>query len=131
MQLYLDTSALVKLVIREQESDPLRDYLAQFPGDITFTSALSRTELIRAVARAGSPDFLTHATRVLRRLDLVALSNSVLDDAAALPPAELRTLDAIHLAAAKTAPTLRAVITYDVRFSAAAASLGMTVVSPA
>jgi predicted nucleic acid-binding protein len=131
VQLYLDTSALVKLILLEPESEHLHDYLAGFPEDAQFTSALTRTELVRAVARASSVEFVTHANRVLRRLASVALTNQMLDDAAALQPPELRTLDAIHLAAARTAPRLRAVVTYDNRLAEAAHNLGFAVVAPA
>jgi predicted nucleic acid-binding protein len=55
----------------------------------------------------------------------------VLDTAATLPPPELRALDAIHLAAALTAPDLRALVTYDGRLADAAADAGVVVVSPA
>lgn len=130
MQLYLDTSALVKLVVREVESNALREYLATFADDPKFTAALSRTELIRAVARSTASDALTHAHRLLTRLDMVALNHRLLDQAATLGPPELRTLDSIHLAAAKTAPALRALITYDIRLAEAAEAIGMRVVAP-
>lgn len=45
---------------------------------------------------------------VLSRLNMVALSHRLLDEAGTLGPRDLRTLDAIHLAAARTAPALRA-----------------------
>ena len=47
-----------------------------------------------------------------------------------MAPRELRTLDAIHLAAALTAPDLRAMVTYDSRLAEAAATAGIAVVSP-
>ena len=133
MQVYLDTSALVKLVVREPESEPLRDYLATYADDVRFTAALSRTELIRAVTRLGvrSQDVVTQAHRILGRLDMVAMSNRLLDEAATLGPPGLRTLDAIHLAAARTAPALRAMVTYDERLREAAESLGVRVAAPA
>lgn len=133
MQLYLDTSALVKLIIAEPESEPLAEYLRSFAGDSRFSAAVSRTELVRAVARtdARAHDALAHTHRLLGRLTMVALTTRLLDEAAVIGPPGLRTLDAIHLAAARSAPALRAVITYDTRLAAAAASLGMAVVQPA
>jgi uncharacterized protein len=131
MQVYLDTSALVKLVVKEPESRTLELYLGEFPTDTRFTAALARTELVRAVARQGSVDSVAHARRVLGRLDLVPLTNRLLDAAATITPPELRTLDAVHLAAALTAPELRAMVTYDIRLAAAAANAGIAVVSPA
>ena len=50
MQLYLDTSALVKLVVDEHESAALESYLAEYSADMRFTAALARTELLRAIA---------------------------------------------------------------------------------
>jgi predicted nucleic acid-binding protein len=130
MQLYVDSSALVKLIVTEPESSALRSYLGQVPSDGQFTSALARSELIRAVARHGSIEAVAHALRVLAKLDLVPLNNKLLDAAASLMPPELRTLDAIHLAAARTAPELRAMVTYDSRLAEAAADAGLAVVSP-
>jgi predicted nucleic acid-binding protein len=103
MQLYLDTSALVKIVVAEPESNALADYLRAFPSDSRFTSTLARTELVRAVSRRGSNDSIAHARRVLGRLDLIPLTNRLLDNAGMLMPPELRTLDGIHLSSAMTA----------------------------
>ena len=119
MQLYLDTSALVKLVTRERETPALRTYLIRYAHDVRFTAALSRTELLRAVRRSESFDLVGHAHRV-----------RLLDEAGSLGPPTLRTLDAIHLAAARTAPALRGLITYDTRLAAAAEAVGVAVAAP-
>lgn len=129
MKLYLDTSALVKLVSAEPESAALRGYLESHSTDIRFTAALARTELIQAATRLDPPA-VAHARRLLTRLAVVALTNRLLDAAATLPSVGLRTLDAIHLAAAATATDLRAVITYDTRMADAAIRLGLTVAQP-
>jgi hypothetical protein len=130
MQIYVDTSALVKLVVVEAESAALRSYFEEFPSDTQFTAALARTELVRVVARQGSNDVIDNARLALTKVDLVAVTNTLLDAAASIRPRELRTLDAIHLAAARTAPELRALVTYDNRLAEAAAASGMTVVTP-
>jgi uncharacterized protein len=130
MQIYVDTSALVKLVVVEAESATLRNYFADFRSDTQFTAALARTELLRAVARQGSNDVIDNARLALTKLDLVAVTNTLLDAAATIRPRELRTLDAIHLAAARTAPELRALVTYDNRLAEAAATAGLAVVTP-
>lgn len=130
MQLYVDTSALVKLVVVEAESGALRSYLAECASDVRMAAALARTEFVRAVAAHRSIDVLENARRVLTRMYLVTLSNRLLDAAATMAPRELRTLDAIHLAAALTAPDLRAMVTYDSRLAEAAATAGIAVVSP-
>ena len=130
MQLYVDTSALVKLVVVEAESASLRSYLAECASDVRMAAALARTEFVRAVAAHRSIDVLENARRVLTRMHLVTLSNRLLEAAATMAPRELRTLDAIHLAAALTAPDLRAMVTYDSRLAEAAATAGIAVVSP-
>ena len=125
VRLYLDTSSLVKLIVAEPESTALGDYLQRFAEDELFTAALARTELVRAVA-GGGPPAVAEARALLDSIDTVALSRSVLDAAATLPSPRLRTLDAIHLAAAQRAGgSLRAVVTYDRRMAEAAAALGM------
>lgn len=130
MQLYLDTSALTKLVVPERESTALRRFVSDHEDDTGFVAALAQTELIRAVVRRGMPDAVAHARRLLRSIDMVPLTGRLLNDAALLPPSTLRSLDAIHLAAARTAPALRAIITYDDRLAEAAESLGMPVARP-
>jgi predicted nucleic acid-binding protein len=130
VRLYLDTSALVKLVVAEDESVQLSAYLRRFAEDVLFSAALARTELVRAVADGGHAA-ATQARTLLDNIDTVALSRSLLDDAARIPPPRLRTLDAIHLAAAQRAgPSLRAVVTYDSRMAEAAAVLDIPTVSP-
>uniref|UniRef100_UPI00389A3908 type II toxin-antitoxin system VapC family toxin n=1 Tax=Mycobacterium sp. HUMS_1102779 TaxID=3383487 RepID=UPI00389A3908 len=131
MRTYLDTSALVKLVVSEGESAALNAYLRRVGDDTLFTAALTRTELVRAVAGAGSAA-VVQARRILDELDTINLTRGLLDAAADMRPARLRTLDAIHLAAAQRAGAeLRAVLTYDNRMAAAAADLGITVEAPA
>jgi uncharacterized protein len=128
LNIYVDSSALVKIVLQEAESPALAQYLAGFPGDNRLTAAIARTELLRAVARRG--DAVEHARNVLARLNFVTITTSVLDVAAAIKPPELRTLDAIHLAAAMAVPELRALVTYHTRLADAAADAGVVVVSP-
>jgi predicted nucleic acid-binding protein len=72
------------------------------------------------------------ARRQLSRFHQLDLDRELLDRAAALPAdTPLRSLDAIHLAAAQTLPALRAVVTYDLRMQAAARSFGLPVEAPA
>ena len=132
MKLYLDSSALVKLVQREAASSALRRYLRRHGEDRRVTSSLARVEVVRAVA-GGGPNAIAHARRQLARLDHVALDRALLDAAAMLAPGErLRSLDAIHLASAQAvASDLRAVVTYDERMAVAGLALGMVVAAPA
>lgn len=130
MRAYLDTSALVKLVVSERESAALHAYLRRVGDDTLFTAALTRTELVRAVLGTGIAA-VAQARRILDELDTVNLTRGLLDAAADLRPARLRTLDAIHLAAARRAGAeLRAVVTYDNRMAGAAADLGIPVEAP-
>ena len=125
---YLDSSALVKLVIAEQESSALRRYLRREPE--RASCALARVEVLRAVRGHGSAA-LTRARRLLQRLNLVQIDEELLEAAAALDPRVLRSLDAIHLAAAQLfGDELTAVVTYDHRMAAAAELVDMTVAAP-
>ena len=130
MRLYLDTSALVKMVVRESESEALQRFLAERDDDGLCTAALSRVELLRAVA-GGGPAATTQARRLLAAVDTIALTRSLLDDAGGLQPPRLRSLDSIHLAAAlRAGSSLRAVVTYDARMIAAAGELGIATAAP-
>ena len=130
MRIYLDTSALVKLVVAENESRSLQSFLSARAGDSFFSAALARTELIRAVAPNGA-QAIADARNLLSKLDTVMLTRQLLDDAGTLLPLRLRSLDAIHLIAAQRAgDTLRAIITYDARMLSAAADLGISTASP-
>lgn len=131
MRLYLDTSALVKLVIEESESKDLQDYLSRYSQDGAVTAELSRTELLRAVTPAG-PGCVGNARTLLGALQYVVLTTTLLDAAGSLLPGTvLRSLDAIHLAAASLMTAdLRAIVTYDVRMISAATQLGLATVSP-
>ncbi|MFN4002195.1 type II toxin-antitoxin system VapC family toxin [Microcella sp.] len=126
--LYLDTSAVVKLLLREKESLALRAFI----GDQDWaSSALLRTELPRALVRV-EPSVLPRAVDVLARVSLLAIDTRVLDTAARLSPPTLRSLDAIHLASAlELRDELTAFVAYDDRLLAAASALGMPVASPA
>ena len=125
---YLDSSAIVKLVAREPQSTALRRFLRHRRPVVA--SALARTEVTRGVLALGDP-FLRRADEVLRRIDLVRISNRVLADAGRLEPVELRSLDAIHLATvALFGDSLSGLVTYDGRMSEAATSYGWTVHSP-
>jgi predicted nucleic acid-binding protein len=130
VRIYLDTSALVKLVVAEGESQALKYFLGVHAEDGLFAAALARTELVRAVAPNGA-QAIAAARDLLNRLDTVMLTRQLLDDAGTLLPLRLRSLDAIHLAAAQRAgDALRAVITYDSRMLSAAADLGISTASP-
>jgi predicted nucleic acid-binding protein len=127
---YLDSSALLKLVVEEPGSWALGDYLV---GRDPFSSDLSRVELPRAVRRRGlGTGAIGLAVRVLEGVELLAIGEEVLSRASVLGPPAMRSLDAIHLASALTlGPELDAVITYDRRLASAAELAGLRVESPA
>ena len=128
MATYLDSSAIVKLAIREPESAALRRYLRGKPPSIS--SALARTEVLRALLPAGD-EAVARGRSVLQRLDLVRVNDRVLNAAGVLRPHGLRSLDAIHLATAQQlGPELTALVTYDVRMVTAAKQLGYRIVQP-
>jgi len=131
VKLYLDSSAIVKLVQREPESNALRRFLRRHRDDRRVTSALARVEVVRAIS-GGGPAAIAHAGRQLARVDEIAIDRDLLDTAATIAPGEqLRSLDAIHLASAQAvAPNLRAILTYDQRMAAAGDALGMTIEAP-
>ena len=125
---YLDSSALVKLVVREPESAALRAFLQGVPRRVSC--ALARVEVIRAVRPHGE-SAVSRARRLLDRVDVLGLDDELLDAAADLDGASLRSLDAIHLAAARELTgRLAAVVTYDGRMAAAARGLDLAVVAP-
>lgn len=130
MLIYMDTSALVKLVVAEDESESLTSFLHERADDGLFSAALARTELIRAVAANGA-QAIAAARKLLSGLDTVILTRQLLDDAGALQPLHLRSPDAIHLVAAQRAgDSLRTLVTYDTRMLSAAADLGIVTASP-
>jgi uncharacterized protein len=130
--IYLDTSALVKLIRIEVESEALGDWLDERTEMPWITSVLAETELPRAI-RAVAPEGLSAVPTVLARLDRFEIDPVIRATAAAYPDPGLHSLEAIHLATAQTAAStapLTALVTYDSRLSEAADALGMTIVAP-
>ena len=99
--LYLDTSALVKLVVVEPESAALGRWLADQPNLVRASSVMVRVEMPRAAWRAD-PAALPDSYRLIRQIVEVELSDEVLSRAAGVRPPALRSIDAIHLASALT-----------------------------
>ena len=125
---YIDSSALVKLVIPEPESTALRNELSQW--DRHVSSVLARVEVVRACARVDARARRT-AERVVRALDLIAVEDALLDEAARISPVELRSPDAIHLASALLlGDALGVAIAYDERMLQAMDASGLATASP-
>ena len=130
MAYYLDTSAAVKLVVAERGSTALRRWL-ETRDERVFSSDLLRTELLRSTRRAA-PQHMVQARAILDSLVLLTLSTAICERAAMLEPELLRSLDALHLAAAlEVGDELEGMVTYDRRMAEAARALGVSVVAPA
>jgi predicted nucleic acid-binding protein len=129
---YLDASAIVKLATAEAETHALRSHLARHQH--LFTSRLATIEVPRALKRRGPESEASAAEpmrAVLELLQVIELDAAIAVSAAALAPATLRSLDAIHLASALAiGDELTEVITYDHRLAGAARSAGLEVRSP-
>lgn len=125
---YLDSSALVKTIIEEPESRPLMRWLDT--KDALVACELVRVEAVRAV-RVSDPGAVSRARRAIATLTLIRLDEALYDAAADLHPPSLRSLDAVHLAAAlSVGGDLAGVVTYDTRMTEAAASLDVHVEAP-
>jgi uncharacterized protein len=127
--LYLDSSALVKLVLEEMESEALRLYLTNWRQRIS--SIVADIEVRGAARRSRGEDGLRRASDVLGGVYLLELDAPIVELAAKLPPSSLRTLDAIHLASALSLGAHAGpFVTYDVRLKKTAATAGLEVGTP-
>lgn len=132
---YADASALVKLVRDEPESPALR----AFVDDADLVSCeLVLTEVPRAIRRAAAHDarlpldvLLDRAEETLQAIALLPLERALLLIAGALQEPALRSLDAIHVAAAASVSPIDAFLSYDERQAAVARLAGLRTVAPA
>jgi predicted nucleic acid-binding protein len=135
---YIDASALVKLVIAEAESGALVAWMA---GRDLVSSAIAGVEVRRAVGVARATDAAAAAPTaarslqrsiedVLGRVTLITIEDRVLTRAAELEPPTLRTIDALHLATALTLRGPEGFVTYDRRLADAARTARLPVFSP-
>ena len=131
---YADSSALVKFIREEPETAALRAFLEE--ADVV-SCELVLAELPRAVRRAVShapklplERLIEQAEEIIAAIGLIPLDRSLLLAAGALAEPALRTLDAIHVAAAVGVTPLDAFITYDERQAAAARLAGLRTVQP-
>ena len=128
---YLDTSALAKLVVHERESAALRQWLRDWPDGVT--TVLSRVEVARVLRRLKATEVAhDRAAEVLRGIAMIRIDDQVLETASSLRNPMLRSIDAIHLATALSigdAP--EAFVTYDTRLAQAAKRARLNVIAPA
>ena len=127
--LYLDTSALGRVLLGEPDAEAIRDGLARY--DAWWSSALLVVELRRLARREGIEE---PVERVLRHTRLFDVDRAVIDRASRIDPAEVRSLDAIHLDAAITLAgggEIAAVLTFDHQLATGCAHHGLRVEAPA
>ena len=127
MTAYVDASALVKLVVHEDESDALIAHLSQ--PLTAVTSAVCVSEVTRALRRAPIPR--EDIESALNGFYLVEVSRPILERAGWVASERVRALDAIHLATALSLgiPDLQ-FVSYDDRLADAARAQGLKVVQP-
>ena len=124
---YLDTSAAIKLIQREQESEQFIAEIHRWVPTL-LSSRLLETELRRAVHRSSSLE-QRDVTNLLERIDLYEVTPVHFTQAGLFPGANLRSLDAIHVATAFSLQ-VDAVVTYDIRMAEAARDAGLQVLAP-
>jgi uncharacterized protein len=133
--LYLDTSALVKLLVREAESEAIEVELLCWSK--LATSLVTNVELPRAVSRAREerPNSVVDGSLVLRGIlastTTVPLDERIVGEARDVKPISLGALDAIHVASALSLGSeLAAVATYDKRMQEALALANVEMLAP-
>lgn len=124
---YLDTSAALKLLIEEAESAALIDAVNTRRPTLA-ASFLLETELRRAAHRVPELD-QRRVTSLLERVDLYETTPNTFRQAGLLPGEHLRSLDALHLAAAMAIDADQ-LLTYDHRMTSAALDIGLPVIAP-
>ena len=128
--IYLDTSALLKLVFLEPETTELRQWVLDRAGLTLTSSELAKVEVQRGCRRVDI-GLLPAARQLLSGINLIPLSGGVIDQAGALGDPILRSLDALHLASALSVATeLTDFVAYDRRLAAAAAAVSLRTVAP-
>ena len=126
MIVYVETSAAAKLISREAETVALQIFLDDEATHV-LSSALLETELRRAASREGIDQ--RRVTDVLDRMEIVDLDRAMYSHAGLLPGVHLRSLDALHIAAAM-ATGADLLISYDARQIQAAGDAGVRTSSP-
>lgn len=128
--IYLDSSALLKLLVEESESAALASWMAERSTTPAVSSELAKLEVVRAARRLDTA-VVSAARTLLSQIDLVPLSGGLIEEAAEVGQPTLRSLDAIHLVSALSIRSdLTAFVAYDHRLAAAAQSAGLPLSRP-
>lgn len=129
----LASSAVVKVIQREGETDALREFLTGVKGwaSVALASgAIPRIEMFRAVLRSDS-GLAPRAGELLEEIHLIWLTDQVIFQTSHPLPPTLRTIDAIHLATAVSeAQGMTACVTDDNQLADGARLAGLSAVSP-
>ena len=129
MTFVVDSSAIVKLIVDEPNSQNFGNWLKNCKGEL-FVSEIAHTEVARAIARVDA-NLHRQLKTVLERFGIIRVSSQILAIASVLAPTKLRTLDAIHLASCLIlGDDLDGLVTYDDSQTEAAQQNGITVVAP-
>ncbi len=124
---YLDTSAFLKLMVVEDESEAMRAWFASHRP--CWSSQLLRTEAHRAAMRLEIDE--STLSEALDSVTLVLPSVTTFLSAAKLAPPALRSLDALHLATAlELGDDLEGLVTYDARMAEGARNAPTQVITP-
>lgn len=127
MLAYVDTSAYLKLLFAEAESQTLEVVMAEWPELVS--SELLEVEMHRATYRAGLPVIV--CDELLDAVSLIALDASIRVHAQRIAQPLLRAGDAIHLAtAASLGADLGVLFAYDRRMLDGALLEGMPAWGP-
>jgi predicted nucleic acid-binding protein len=127
---YLDSSAVIKLIFEEPETPALEQFLAAWPNRVS--SVLAQLEVLRVARSVEDAAVTQHAHDVLARIHLIRLDDAMRAAAAEIESPALRTLDAIHLATALSlGAELAGIVVYDRRLAGAARRAALAVWTPA
>lgn len=127
--LYVDTSALGRVLLDEPDASVIRASLARYED--TWSSELLTVELGR-LARLHSLEL--EADELMEDVRIQRLTSARLRAAKEIDPAQVRTLDSIHLSAAVSLHgrgTITAVLTFDTQLQAGCQHHGIAVEAPA
>ncbi|CAN5828449.1 hypothetical protein BH23ACT12_BH23ACT12_01310 [soil metagenome] len=128
--IYLDSSALLKLLFEEEESLELEKWLRSDLAIPKVSSQLARMEVVRACRRIDNV-VVPNARQLLAGIDLVPITEDIIERAGTVSSPLVRSLDAIHLASALSLGSeLSIFVAYDVRLKAAASAELLKVAAP-